>query len=84
MLPMAGATLTYLKSLRPTGKAGIAFGSYGWGRGGPEAVDEWLKSMKFEMLDDPLKSKYKPTEETLAECREIGERLARKALELAG
>lgn len=83
MLPMAGATLTYLKSLRPTGRAGIAFGSFGWGRGGPEAVDEWLKSMKFEMLGDPFKVKYKPTEEAIAECRKLGELLAQKAIELS-
>ena len=39
MMPMAAATLCYLEGLRPLGKAAVAFGSYGWGPGGPEAVD---------------------------------------------
>ena len=39
MMPMAAAALCYLEGLRPLGKAAVAFGSYGWGRGGPEAVD---------------------------------------------
>ena len=38
-MPMAAAVLSYLQGLRPKGKAGIAFGSYGWGPGGPEAID---------------------------------------------
>lgn len=84
MMPMAGALLTYLKGLRPVGKAGFAFGSYGWGKGGPEAVDEELKAMKWDVLRDPLKSQFRPTPEVLEECRAAGKMLAEKALEIAG
>jgi len=80
MMPMAGAVLTYLKGLRPTNKAGFAFGSYGWGRGGPEAIDEWLQAVKWEILRGPLKAQYRPTPEVLQECRAAGEMLARRAL----
>lgn len=82
MMPMAGALLTYLKGLRPTGKAGFSFGSYGWGKGGPEAVDEALKDMKWEILREPLKAQFRPTPEVLAECKEAGVMLAQKALEV--
>ncbi len=79
MMPMAGAVLTYLKGLRPAGKAGFAFGSYGWGKGGPEAVDECLKAMTWEILHDPIKSQYRPTRDILDECRSAGKVLAEKA-----
>ncbi len=83
MMPMAAAVLTYLKGLRPLGKAGFAFGSYGWGRGGPEAVEEYLKAMKWEILRDPLKARYRPTAETLEQCRDAGKLLAAKSKEMA-
>jgi len=83
MMPMAAAVLTYLKGLRPLGKAGIAFGSYGWGRGGPEAVEEFMKTMKWEILRDPLKAQYRPTTDILDECRKAGRLLAERAKEMA-
>ncbi|MCK5295398.1 MAG: FprA family A-type flavoprotein, partial [Alphaproteobacteria bacterium] len=38
MMPMMSAAMTYIKGLRPTGKSGFAFGSYGWGRGATESI----------------------------------------------
>jgi flavorubredoxin len=84
LMPAAAATLTYLQGLRPTGKAGLAFGAYGWGStGGAEAVQDYLEATKVEILRPPLKGKYTPTDEVLAECREAGRMLAEKALEIA-
>ncbi len=79
MMPMMGAVLTYLKGLRPAGKAGFAFGSFGWSKGGAEAIDEYLKAMRFEILREPLKSRWSPTEDVLQECRTAGRMLAEKA-----
>ncbi len=84
MMPMAGAALTYLKGLQPTGKAAFAFGSYGWGRGGPEAVQKYLEAMKWEILREPLRAQYRPAPEVLDECREAGKMLAEKAKQMAG
>lgn len=83
MMPMAGAVLTYLKGLRPVGKAGFAFGSYGWSEKGPRAVDEWLKAMKWEILREPITAKYRPTPEALKECRKAGKLLGEKAKQMA-
>jgi flavorubredoxin len=83
MMPMASAVLTYLKGLRPVGKASFAFGSYGWGKGGPEAVHECLTAMKWEITRDPLKSQFRPTPEILNECRAAGATLAQRAKEIA-
>ena len=64
-------------------KAAFAFGSYGWGKGGPEAVEEYLRAMKWEILREPLRAQFRPTREVLGECREAGKKLARKALQMA-
>ncbi len=83
MMPAVGAVLTYLKGLRPEGKAGFSFGSYGWGRGGPEAIDAWLQQMKWEVMRGPLRAQYRPTPKTLDECRAAGRMLAEKARQMA-
>lgn len=76
MMPMAAAALSYLEGLRPQGKTALAFGSYGWGRGGPEAVDAALRRMDWEVLREPLRARYRPTPEVLDECRHAGKLLA--------
>jgi flavorubredoxin len=83
MMPMAAAVLAYLKGLKPAGKAGFAFGSYGWNPGGPEAVDEAMKAMNWEVLRKPIKAQYSPTVEVLDACRAAGRLLAEKAKEIA-
>ena len=60
MMPMAAATLSYLEGLRPLGKAALAFGSYGWGRGGPEAVDQALRALEWEIVREPIRARYRP------------------------
>ena len=82
LMPAVADVLTYLKGLRPAHKAGFAFGSYGWGRGGPEEVEHYLQQMKVELLRPVLKLNYKPSPAGLAECREAGRLLARHALKV--
>ncbi len=82
MMPMMGATLTYLKGLRPANKAGFAFGSGGWGKGGAEEIDKVMSEMKIERLIEPLKCKWKPSKEVLDECREAGLLLAQRTLDV--
>jgi flavorubredoxin len=82
MMPMAAATLSYLEGLRPLGKAAVAFGSYGWGRGGPEAIDEALRRLQWEIVREPLRSHWRPTPDVLAECRQTGRLLAERASRL--
>jgi flavorubredoxin len=83
MMPMMGAVLTYLKGLRPANKAGLAFGAYGWSKGGPETVEAAIKAMKWELLRQMIAVPYSPDASTLAECREAGARLADHALRVA-
>ncbi len=83
MMPAVAAVLSYLKGLRPVGKAGLAFGSYGWSPGGPKAVDAALRAMKWEILREPLRAQYRPTPETLDECAAAGKMLAERARQVA-
>ncbi len=83
MMPMMGAVLTYFKGLRPTGKAGFAFGSYGWGKGAPEAINDSLEEMKWEIMQEPIKAQYRPSPDVLDACREAGAMLAEKAKAVA-
>ncbi|MCP4581062.1 MAG: FprA family A-type flavoprotein [candidate division Zixibacteria bacterium] len=83
MMPMAGAVLTYLKGLRPANKLCFSFGSYGWGKGGPEAIDEYFKSMKWDILNESITSRYKPTSELLDDCRTAGKALGERAKQIA-
>jgi flavorubredoxin len=80
LMPQVAAALTYLKGLAPANKSGFAFGSYGWARGGAQAVEEYLKAMKFEILREPLQVRYVPGPEDLAACRAAGALLAEAAL----
>jgi flavorubredoxin len=82
-MPAAAAVLSYLAGLHPAGKAALAFGSYGWGPGGPESVEEGLAALGWETIGPPLRAKYRPTPEVLAACRAAGTRLADLARERA-
>ncbi len=81
LMPEIAGVLTYLKGLAPKGKAGFAFGSYGWAPSGPNAVNEYIEEMKFDILREPLTAQWRPDADVLAECREAGEILADYAAE---
>jgi len=83
MLPMMAAVLTYLKGLKPVGKSGMAFGSYGWGKGGCEQVDQWINDMKWDTVHEMFKCKFTPDAAVLSEAEKIGKILAEKAGEIA-
>jgi flavorubredoxin len=79
MMPMAAAVLCYLEGLRPMNKAAVAFGSYGWGVGGAEAIDQALRHMEWDIVHEPLRVRYRPTPAVLAQCRQTGQLLAQRA-----
>lgn len=80
---MAGA-LTYLKGLSPAKKAGFAFGSYGWSKGGAKDVYKYLEEIGCEMMsDEPLQCRFVPSKEVIEDCIAVGKDLAEKAVEKA-
>lgn len=50
ILPSVSAFLTYLKGLAPTGRKGLAFGSYGWGGQSIKQVEDILIEIGFTLL----------------------------------
>jgi flavorubredoxin len=84
MMPAAAAALCYLEGLNPRGKLCFAFGSYGWGKGGAEDVNEGLKRIGWEIVCEPIRAKYRPTAEVLDACRRAGKMLGEKAAAVGG
>jgi len=79
VLPRMAAFLTYLKGLRPRGKIGAAFGSFGWGGAtAVKAIKEDLTLAGLEVLEDELAVRFSPTQEELQACRQLGQKLAQK------
>lgn len=78
MYPTVADFLCYMKGLRPQGKIGVAFGSYGWGGGATKAIVEELKATGVEVVEPEIKYPYLPDKEELEQCKELGKRIASK------
>lgn len=78
LMPFMGMLLTYLKGLRPQKKLVASFGSFGWGRGAVEEIEEFFKSASLEVFAPPIKSQWKSTQKILEECERLGLALAEK------
>ena len=83
ILPRMASTLTYLRGLRPTGRTGLAFGSYGWAPRGIDELVQYLQAMQVTPVRDPISCRFRPDAATLQLCRETGRQLAATALEKA-
>ena len=61
---MAGF-LMYMRGLKPTGKFGAAFGSFGWSGEAVGLINTAMQDMKIEVIEDGLRMKYVPDTENL-------------------
>lgn len=75
MLPRMADMIAYMKGLRPTGKIGAAFGSYGWGGEAPRLLDAFIAEMKFESAGECLRVNYVPSKDDLSKCVEFGSKI---------
>jgi anaerobic nitric oxide reductase flavorubredoxin len=69
--------LQWLAGLKPAGRLGGAFGSYGWSSGAVEQITARMTELGFQMVGEPYKQKYRPTEDELAAAFEWGREFAR-------
>jgi len=76
MLPTVGKFLTYLKGLRPSGRIGLAFGSYGWGGQAPGEIEDLMRDIGWDVPVDKIRINYIPGTEALEEVKKAGEKLA--------
>jgi flavodoxin I len=77
MMPTVKKFLGGLSDLDLSGKAGLAFGSYGWSFEATQEINRILTSCGVEMEHD-LNVKRMPGDEELELCRKVGSLLARK------
>lgn len=66
MLYRMAGYLAWLEGLRPAGKLGAVFGSFGWGGGATKQVAEHLARIGFELPFEPFTEKFRPTADDLA------------------
>lgn len=83
IMPRMASTLTYLRGLRPAGKQGVAFGSYGWAGKAADEAAAYLKATGVTLLGEPLQCRFKPDAAMLQACRAMGVRLADAAMAAA-
>jgi len=81
MLPTMAGFVTYMKGLRPRGKVGAAFGSFGWSGESVKHLTKVLEDMSSEVVHPGLKVKYVPRSEDLKKCEELGKLVAEKVKE---
>ena len=82
LMPAMASVLAYFQGLKFREKTALAFGSFGWGPGGAEAIQKAIPELKYVPLTEtPIKAKQRPTADDLAKCREAGENLAKAAWE---
>jgi flavorubredoxin len=84
IFPTMADVLCYLEGLKPKNLVGAAFGSYGWSGESVGKLEEWLRRMGVRLVAEGVKIQYVPDDEALAQCRALGETVARKLGEAVG
>ncbi len=77
MMPTVKKFLNDIADIDLSGKAGLAFGSYGWSFEATQGINKILTSYGMEMIRDLL-VKRMPGDEELELCRRVGSLLACK------
>ncbi len=77
LFPSVAEFLTYVKGLRPKGRIGAAFGSYGWAPGVTKTVAAELQAAGMDVIGE-IAVRYVPDADTLRRCEELGREMARK------
>jgi len=60
--------------LRPRGRIGLAFGSYGWSGEATKLIEAELEAMKVELIEEGLKARFVPTEDDLRRALQVGKK----------
>ena len=80
MLSPVASLLKEIDGLRFKKKKAVTFGSHGWSGEGARDVHEALKNSGFEMIADPQRQLWMPTDDELGLCFELGRKLAQSVL----
>jgi flavorubredoxin len=77
MMPLLADFLHYLKGLRPAGRIGAAFGSYGWSGESLKIINAHLEEMGVKVIHPGVKINFVPDHDSLRQCTELGLALAK-------
>lgn len=78
MLPSIAGFLTYLKGLRPKGRIGFVFGSYGWGGQAVKLIEQTLEDLKWDFPETSSNINYIPKENDVIEMKNKAKHLAER------
>ncbi len=78
ILPTVAPLLEDLQGLKPKNKVVAAFGSYGWGGGAIESIEEKLEKAGMKIAAPSLAVKWVPDRDELNNCFEFGKEFAKK------
>ena len=70
-----------INPLRDRGKPAAAFGSYGWSGEAVQLIEEHMKNLKLEVVQQGLATKFYPDKSQTAELELFGENFGREFLE---
>jgi len=82
IFPSVADVLTYMRGLKPANLVGAAFGSFGWSGEAARQVNEYLEGMKVELVSEPLNLPFRPDDEGIAKCRQLGKDVASRLKEV--
>ncbi len=77
LFPTVADFLTYMKGLKPQGKIGTAFGSYGWSGESVKLINTKLEEMNIDIVDPGLRIQYVPDRDAIETCLEFGHKLGK-------
>ena len=80
IMPAMADIICYMKGLRPTGKIGAAFGSYGWSGEAVKLMTEALRDMNIDIAGEGIRVKFTPRKEDLDKCVELGRQIGRSVM----
>ncbi|HEY5548466.1 MAG TPA: FprA family A-type flavoprotein [Coriobacteriia bacterium] len=69
MLYRVAGFLQVLAGLKPVGRIGAAFGSYGWSSGATKQIGERMTEIGIEVVQEPYTQKFRPTADELEAAR---------------
>lgn len=78
ILSSTASILEMVKGLEFKGKAGAAFGSYGWSGEAVKFITEELSKAGFEIIQDGIRELWNPDEEAVKRCMDFGVDIAEK------
>jgi len=78
ILPTVASVLSDLEVLKPAGKKCAAFGSYGWGGGATNKIQESMEKGKMDIVMEPFTVKWVPDDAELDQAFNFGKEFAKK------